>query len=195
MQGPDTTASYRISAHALARASCISRTGIVALFAVALVACGRAQGPALHALVCVEDEAGLEVLRQTLREAANAEGLRFVDMSASRPAQLKAVGASMEYLLKPEHYFEVWGDGGSGAGFSASNLDLSSFEVSVGFGGGADDQLEAKHLGGRVLMDLPPSWHIDFIPSDRGALPTGSCPGSASRKAPPGRSLERTRGS
>jgi hypothetical protein len=118
----------------------------------------------------------LATLRDILQEAAKDSGLGFIDYSKNRPDELKAVGAPMDYLNKESDYFEVWGDGGSGAGFSASNLGLSSFEVSIGFGGGGEEQLEAKALARKVVSELSKHWTVSLVPPDRGALPTGRCP-------------------
>ena len=165
----------------------------VLLFCMAsiLLACGVGRGPAVHVLVCVENEIGMTTLRGILKKAASEAGLGFIDYSKSRPDELKAVGAPFDYLNRESDYFEVWGDGGAGAGFSASNVGLSSFEISIGFGGGGEGQLEAKDLAHRVIPELSKHWAVDLVPPDRGALPTGRCP--APTDAPSNKSRERTR--
>jgi hypothetical protein len=154
-------------------------------------ACGVGRGPAVHVLICVENESGMTTLRGILKKAARDAGLGFIDYSKNRPDELKAVGAPLDHLNSESDYFEVWGDGGTGAGFSASNLGLSSFEVSIGFGGGGEGQLEAKDLARRVVTELSKHWVVALVPPDRGALPTGRCP--TPTDAPSNTSLERTR--
>jgi len=153
---------------------------LIVVACAALVAVSGCSGrrSAVHVQLCVEDEAGIEELRVILRDAASEAGLKFIDYSKERPSELKATGASLAFLEKPEHYFEVWGDAGRGAGFSAGNLGLSSFEVSIGFGGGGEEQAEAKELAQKVISEISKHWPVTLVPPNRGALPTGRCPSS-----------------
>jgi hypothetical protein len=104
--------------------------------------------------------------------------LGFLDYSDERLEELKSVGASLDYLREPSDYFEVVGDGGSGASFWASNLGLSSFEISIGFHGDDREQTEAKDLAQVVIADLSAHWPVTLLSPDSGALPTGRCPAS-----------------
>jgi len=161
-----------------------------------LIGCSGGRRPVVQIQFCVEDERGMSLLKNVLRKSAADAGLPYIDYSTKRIPQLKATGASLAFLRKPEDYFEAWATHESDAGFSAGNLGLSSFEVSIGFNGGGDNGAEARSLAKNVISDLSKHWRIDLVPENRGALPTDRCPNSQAGKsvtqAPPNNSFKPT---
>jgi len=160
------------------------RVFALAALMLGVAGCGGGSGSAVQVQVCVENRAGVVRLHEILSSAAGDAGLPFIDYSDERPNELRAVGHSLDYLDNPNDYFEVWGSGGFGAGFSATNAGLSSFEISIAFIGGDDAQAEVERLAQEVVSQLSMHWTVLLVPPDRGALPVGNCPAAEGSTAP-----------
>ena len=143
---------------------------------ISLQGCSPAQESFLSVQMCVTDSQGVAELKDVMRAVAQAEGLQFLDNSAQQAKTLKNLDADKALGRDVSLAIDVHIEGKNGLGVTAGNLGLPPYQVALGFTEG-DDPAKAHRLSDRLVKVLSQRWHVETIPSDKGAMPMKSCGG------------------
>lgn len=135
-----------------------------------LFACTGQSAPS-QVQLCLGDRQNAAAFKDAMRSIAHAQGMNFVDGSASTEKDLIALNQHPGYEII---YIGISGEGG--IGLEAINLGLSEYEVVIGFSQGPDPA-RAQRFEGEVIKALGARWQLHEVPPSRGALPLTNCAG------------------
>lgn len=125
--------------------------------------------PFLMVQVCLRDEQNRGQFISMMKSIAQSEGMNLIDGSASTQRDLTALKANPNYQI-----INIGVLRGDGMGLGAGNLGLSPYEVALGFSEGSSSS-EAHRFADVVIGALKQKWHVELVPTGRGALPMKNC--------------------
>ena len=154
------------------------RKALLPTIAVAftLSGCARAQQSFQTVQMCVDNQRGVDDLKNLMMMAARSEGLEFIDNSAQQAADLKEIGADKVLKRDAAHAIDFHIEGSNGLGATAGNLGLPTYQVGVGFTEG-NDPVKAHKLAEDLVRAMSRRWSVQSISPAEGILPMKSCGG------------------
>jgi len=158
----------------IARPTVLARFVAVALVAVATALFGCAQGkrPFLLVQLCFKDDQELADFTHLLQSIAYSERMTYIDNSGPTERDLDTLKAPGR--LAPVINISLEGSDGV-ASMGVGNLGLPKYQVAVGFSDAGSNRDEAQRFADTVVAQPKTRWHVETVPTGRGALPTPNC--------------------
>ena len=154
-----------------------------------LCSCAPGERPFLMVQLCVANDNGVDLFKQTLQSIARDEHMRYIDGSKATTRALKSMGDTEKNMHTDGKLVDVGVEGDTGPSLEAGNLSLNTYDIVVGFARGQDS--DAAHaFSDRVVARLKQHWAIKIVPSGSGAFPNPQC--TQGTAAPPNISFKRT---
>lgn len=134
---------------------------------------GRAASgrPFLVVQLCLRNERNMALFIDAIKSAAQSEHIGYGDRSEVTQKEMTALGISPKYKV-----INIGWAGTEGVGWSASNIGLSAYQVTVAFWvSGAADPAAAHRFADDVVGALKKNWQVYDVPRGRGAVPLKDC--------------------
>src|SRR5919109_3991946 len=142
--------------------SALTLSAIVAIAALPY-ACTRVESPFRLVHLCVNDTNGIVLLKRKLEAIASKHQLEFRDDSDAASRDLAVVGYDEGNGEKAKSVINYLGIRSDGMGFSATNLGLPAYQISLSFSHGSDPK-EAARFADAVVAQLRQDWTVEDAP-------------------------------
>lgn len=160
-------AVMRMKSYILLPAVLISLAGM-------LCSCTPGKPPFLMVQLCLRDEQNLARFTSMVKSIAQSEGMEFIDRSAATEVELRSTDHVLDKLKQNTPIINLGIQGKDGVGMSAGNLGLPDYQVAIGFSEGLKPS-EAHRFADTVVESLRQVWHVETVPTGRGAFPLKTC--------------------
>ena len=131
--------------------------------------CTTGKRPFLMVQLCLQNQQGVHLFKDVMRDITNSEHMTFVDRSETTQGELTELKAA-----PPFQVVHLIGYRADGTGWSAGNIGLSAYEVAMGFSQGSNPK-EARNFANMTIARLEKEWHVYTVPEGQGAVSLEIC--------------------
>lgn len=123
---------------------------------------------------CVKNDADIQLLSREMKAAATRDGMTYIDNSQATRAALAATAQTPAQKKDALGAVSFYMGNNDGTGASAGNIDMSPFDIVIGFAYDRDAQA-AEAVADRLIARLGKHWRIIQVAPDSGALALKEC--------------------
>lgn len=131
--------------------------------------CSKGKGPFLMVQLCLQNQQNVHLFEDVMHEITIAEHMTYVDRSETTQRELAELKVAPPFKILNQSGYRA-----DGVGWSAGNIGLSAYEVSIGFSEGSDP-VEARKFADMTVAKLRKKWYVYTVPQGKGAVSLKRC--------------------